>query len=84
MPRVRVNLLYFASFRDAAGRAEETRELPEGARVADLWGRVAREIPRLAAFPAMPPAAVNHEYVSADTVLRDGDEVAFLPPVAGG
>lgn len=81
---MRVNLLFFASFRDAAGRAEETRELPEGTRVADLWGCVAREIPRLAAFPAMPPAAVNQEYVSADTVLRDGDEVAFLPPVAGG
>ena len=32
----------------------------------------------------MPPAAVNREYVGADTVLRDGDEVAFLPPVAGG
>jgi molybdopterin synthase catalytic subunit len=81
---VRVNLLYFASFRDAAGRAEEIRELPEGARVVDLWDRITGEIPRLAAFPAMPPAAVNHEYVSADTVLRDGDEVAFLPPVAGG
>ena len=84
MRSVRVNLLYFASFRDAAGRAEETREMPEGARVADLWGLVAREIPRLAAFPAMPPAAVNHEYVDGQTVLHDGDEVAFLPPVAGG
>jgi molybdopterin converting factor subunit 1 len=81
---VRVNLLYFASFRDAAGRAEETRELPDGTRVGQLWDSVAREIPRLAAFPAMPPVAVNREYVSIDTVLRDGDEVAFLPPVAGG
>ena len=81
---MRVNLLFFASFRDAAGRAEETRELPEGARVADLWGRIASEIPRLAAFPAMPPAAVNHEYVDGQTVLQDGDEIAFLPPVAGG
>jgi len=81
---VRVNLLYFASFREASGRAEEARELSEGTRVVDLWRRVAREIPRLAAFPTMPPAAVNHEYVGGDTVLRDGDEVAFLPPVAGG
>jgi molybdopterin converting factor subunit 1 len=81
---VRVNLLYFASFRDAAGRAEETRELPDGTRVSELWHSVSGEIPRLAAFPTMPPAAVNHEYASGDTVLRDGDEVAFLPPVAGG
>jgi molybdopterin converting factor small subunit len=32
----------------------------------------------------MPPAAVNREYVDGETVLRDGDEVSFLPPVAGG
>ena len=81
---MRVNLLYFASFRDAAGRAEETRELPEGARVADLWKSVSSGIPLMAAYPAMPPAAVNHQYVSAETELHDGDEVAFLPPVAGG
>jgi molybdopterin synthase catalytic subunit len=81
---VRVSLLYFASFRDAAGKAEETLELPEGTRVDQLWRSVSGEIPLLAAFPAMPPAAVNHEYAGGDTVLCDGDEVAFLPPVAGG
>ena len=81
---MRVNLLYFASFREASGRSEEPRDLPEGTRVVDLWRCVAGEIPRLAAFPAMPPAAVNHQYVGGDTVLRDGDEVAFLPPIAGG
>ena len=81
---MQVNLLYFASFRDAAGRAEQPRDLPEGTRVAELWERVAAEIPHLAAFPAMPPAAVNHEYVGGETVLHDGDEIAFLPPVAGG
>jgi molybdopterin converting factor small subunit len=32
----------------------------------------------------MPPAAVNREYAGADAALREGDEVAFLPPVAGG
>ena len=81
---MRVNLLYFASFRDAAGKSEEARELPDGARVADLWRQIAREVQPLSAYPAMPPAAVNHEYVDGDAELHDGDEVAFLPPVAGG
>jgi molybdopterin converting factor subunit 1 len=81
---MRVNLLYFASFRDAAGKGEEARELPDGARVADLWRQIAREVPRISAYAAMPPAAVNHEYVTGETELHDGDEVAFLPPVAGG
>ena len=84
LPAMRVNLLYFASFRDAAGLSEQVRELPEGTRVRQLWDSISREVPRLGAFPAMPPAAVNREYVEGETVLRDGDEVAFLPPVAGG
>lgn len=81
---MRVNLLYFASFRDITGTAEEARDLPAGTRVADLWRALATEHSKFAAFPAMPAAAVNHEYVGGETILRDGDEVAFLPPVAGG
>jgi len=79
-----VKVLYFASFRDRVGRDEEQRRLPEGARVRELWEAVAREVPQFAAFRSMPPAAVNQEYAEGGTVLRDGDEVAFLPPVAGG
>ena len=79
-----IRVLYFASFRDAAGRSEEDRELPPGSRVSDLWCCLSRDIPPLSRFPAMPPAAVNREYVPAATELHDGDEVAFLPAVAGG
>jgi len=81
---MRVHLLYFASFRDAVGRDEETRDLIEGTSVRELWKLLSREVSRFASFPDMPPAAVNREYVSGETVLTDGDEVAFLPPVAGG
>ena len=79
-----VRLLHFASFRDAVGRNQEERELAEGTRVEDLWATLGREVALFRRFPSIPPAAVNREYVGSDTVLRDGDEVAFLPPVAGG
>ena len=79
-----VKILYFASFRERAGRDEDDRAVEDGTRVRDLWDALAREIPHFAAFSAMPPAAVNCEYADPATVLRDGDEVAFLPPVAGG
>jgi molybdopterin converting factor subunit 1 len=81
---MQVRVLYFASFREAVGRDEESRSLAEGARVTDLWTELALAVPLFARFPAMPPAAVNREHVSADRKLADGDEVAFLPPVAGG
>ena len=81
---MRIHLLYFASFRDAARKDEDFREVADGTKVSELWSSLAREVPAFAAFPSMPPAAVNREYVQGETVLRDGDEVAFLPPVAGG
>ncbi|HYR47102.1 MAG TPA: MoaD/ThiS family protein [Thermoanaerobaculia bacterium] len=81
---MRVNILHFASFREAAGQDEERRELPEGTRVSDLWLTLRGEIPLFGRYPAMPPAAVNREYAGPETILHDGDEVAFLPPVAGG
>ncbi len=81
---MRIRVVHFAAFREAAGRDEEDREASEGTRVRDLWATLASEIPHFGRFPSMPPAAVNREYASADTVLHDRDEVAFLPPVAGG
>jgi molybdopterin converting factor subunit 1 len=77
-------VLYFASFRDAAGRTEEDRPLPEGTRVRDLWATLSSEIPAFARYPAMPPVAINQMYQPPHVILEDGDEVAFLPPVAGG
>ncbi len=81
---MRVRLLHFASFRDAVGRDQEERDLEEGTRVEDLWTALGREVALFGRFRSIPPAAVNREYVASDTVLHDGDEVAFLPPVAGG
>lgn len=79
-----VRVLYFASFREAAGKDEESRTLREGTLVKDLWAELAGGVPLFALFPTVPPAAVNREHVSSDRKLADGDEVAFLPPVAGG
>ena len=81
---MQIQVLYFAAFREAVGKDAETRELPERATVAELWKTLAGQVPFFARFPAMPPAAVNREYAEAGTALREGDEVAFLPPVAGG
>lgn len=81
---MRIELLHFASFREAVGRDREARELAEGTRVRELWAALAEEVALFRRYPSAPPAAVNLEYVPADTVLQDGDEVAFLPPVAGG
>ena len=78
-----VRSLFFAQYRDFAGADELPVELPDGARVADLVARLRARDGR-ARLPASPVVAVNMEYAPAATPLRDGDEVAFIPPVAGG
>ena len=81
---MQVRVLYFASFRDAAGHPEEIREVPPGTRVSDLWEIHSREVPAFGRFPRMPPVAVNRLSTVGFHTLEDGDEVAYLPPVAGG
>ena len=72
---VRVRL--FAGLRERAGWAE--RELDGLERVADVWPQLG-----LGDEPAGLLYAVNREYADRDRALRDGDEVAVIPPVSGG
>jgi molybdopterin synthase sulfur carrier subunit len=76
-----ITVRYFANMRDQMGRAEETVSL-EGdvVTVEDLWGKVSAN----RAIPGNVLIAVNMEYTDGSRVLKNGDEVAFFPPVTGG
>ena len=79
---MRVKVLYFGVLKDGFGREGEWLELAEGASVADL---VAECRGRFGGAPwASVAVAVNREYARASEVLKEGDEVALLPPVSGG
>jgi MoaE-MoaD fusion protein len=78
---MKVRLLLFATYRDFAGAGELTLELPYGANARDAVAQLRVRAPRI---PERPVVAINQEYSSLDEVLRDGDELALLPPVAGG
>ena len=79
-----VRSLFFAQYRDFAGSDEIAVELPDQATVADLVRRLRADGNGLSKLPAIPVVAVNMDYAPLATALRDGDEVAFIPPVAGG
>ena len=79
-----IRSLFFASYRDMAGHDELAVELPAGARVADLVQGLRARGGGLSRLPEAPVVAVNMDYAPLATALRDGDEVAFIPPVAGG
>ncbi len=79
---VRVRL--FARLREIADAAELPVEVPDGSDAATLWEHLAHRYPGLAPYRASVSCAVNEEYARFTTPLKDGDEVAFLPPVSGG
>lgn len=78
-----ITVLLFASYADAFGRTQLDVAAPQGVTVADIVARVRSEggANRL---PPRPLVAVNHEYADYDRVLVADDEVALIPPVAGG
>lgn len=80
---MRVRALFFAAYREWAGSDSLDADLRAGATVADLVAEV-RRAPGLDRLPEAPVVAVNEEYARLDHRLREGDEVAFLPPVSGG
>jgi len=78
-----VRVLLFASYADALGLNELMLEVDEGSLVGDIVNRI-REMAGGRALPPAPLLAVNATYAPSSAVVRGGDEVAIIPPVAGG
>ena len=78
-----VTVQLFASYAESFGGSP--RELPfeSGSTVADLLDRL-RLLPGASILPQSPRVAVNRKFASADQVVDSQDEVALIPPVAGG
>ena len=66
---IQIRALFFATYREALGSRETSMTLPHGARVSDLVAALKDQ---------------NHVYAADDPELASGDEVAFIPPIAGG
>jgi molybdopterin converting factor subunit 1 len=78
-----VNVLLFASYADKLGTGKLSLELEPGATVRDVLAQV-RALPGADRLPHEPLVAVNDRYAKITQVIGAGDEVAIIPPVAGG
>ncbi|MFL5759287.1 MAG: molybdopterin converting factor subunit 1 [Thermomicrobiales bacterium] len=81
---MQIHLRYFAFIRETLGKAEETRDVEDGATAGGLYDALVSEEPRLAGMKRSVMLMVNQEYVPASQPLGDGDELALIPPVSGG
>ena len=81
---MRITIRLFARLREAAGREIDEIELSPDDRVSDVWTALAARYPALAPFGGSISAAINADFARMTSLVDDGDEVAFLPPVSGG
>ena len=81
---MRVRVLYFGILRERLGVREETIEIPAGTTAGQVTEALSKRHGDLATGVASLRLAVNLEYVDAERVLAEGDEVAVIPPVSGG
>jgi molybdopterin synthase catalytic subunit len=79
-----IQIRLFAVLREKAGRADLVLDLPPGSSVTDAASALQQKIPAIGAVLDRAAFAVNQSYVDRGTVLKDGDELALIPPVSGG
>ncbi len=80
---IAVRARFFARLRELAGHETEALQLPAGSRLEDVYDHLR------AKHPTLPPresvrAALNQEFADWTSAVKDGDEIAFIPPVSGG
>ncbi len=81
---MQIRVLFFGMLKDLAGHASDSLSLPEHATLGDVLSHYERSIPQLKDLTTFLAMSVNQEYAGSDRELREGDEVALLPPVSGG
>ena len=81
---MRITVLYFAVFRERLGRDHEHLEVPAGATVADAIALLAASHAAIAQLRGKFRCAVNQDFTDDAHALHEGDELALIPPVAGG
>ena len=81
---MRVDVRFFASLVERAGRRTDSVTLEDGANVAELWRVLLERYPSLADLGLRPMVACDMNYADWETSLDGVGEVAFLPPVSGG
>jgi sulfur-carrier protein len=80
---ITVRVLLFASYSDVLGLDSLELTIENPATVGDALNRL-RSLPGGERLPAKPLCALNLRHVDTATGLSDGDELAILPPLAGG
>jgi molybdopterin synthase catalytic subunit len=81
---MQVRILFFGMLKELTGRGSDHLTLPEHATLVDVFVHYEEITPGLAELASSIAISINQEFARPDSQLREGDEIAFLPPVSGG
>lgn len=81
---IHITVLLFAAYREAVGQRSLSLRIAKDTTAADVFNLISSATPALEALRAYTSFAVNRALCPAESVLHDGDEVAFLQPASGG
>ena len=81
-----VTVKYFASLKQMAGKEEDQFNVDEGTTLEQLSALIGQSVPQLGDMVREKKVLIslNYDVVPLDTVVKDGDEIALLPPFSGG
>lgn len=81
---MKVRVLFFGMLKDVTGRSSDLLSLPDQAKLDDVFRHYEKLTPQIGKLASSIAVSVNQQFAELDLILKDGDEVAFLPPVSGG
>jgi len=81
-----VTVKYFANLKQMAGKDEDQFDISEGTTLGQLSDLIKQSVPQLGDMVREKKVMIslNYDVVPLDTVVKDGDEIALLPPFSGG
>jgi MoaE-MoaD fusion protein len=81
---MQIRVLFFGALKELAGKGTDSLSLPDTATLGDVISLYEERIPRLKDWVGSMAMSVNQEYAGPEARLKQGDEIALLPPVSGG
>ncbi len=84
MTSIYITVLYFASAKDATGKSKDSFKLSKDTPIKDLLSKISATYPKIISILNIMQISVNYKLVDMNTILKEDDEVALLPPISGG
>lgn len=83
-PKITITIKLFAAYQEAYNVEELKRDFSPNTSVLEVLNQLISERPELEKWRSLTRFGLNLQFVEAETLIQDGDEIVFIPPVSGG